>query len=442
MGIFDKLFGGKLEETLPAIAFGRYSDAFKQEAKYDSWDTSLSLFEENKYRESFEAFFDYLLDESQANFEYSVNGNVMDFKLLQGSKTITGKIGEEKIFAEARVARVKKKNIGMMRRMLELNFSLKYSRFAIDKDSNLTLIFDSYLLDGSPYKLYYALKEIAVNADKQDDLLLSEFPELEPINTGHLTEVSEEEKEVKYNYLLEQIKQVLEEIDSGKLNQDQYPGGIGYLLLDLAYRLDYLIKPEGSMMEVFERIHRLYFAPDGKSPAQKNLAMRKEFEELQKKTREDFDRELYIASSSFGITSPSNMQQLKTFIETELPNMDWYVENKHESVALAITSYILGYSAFNYAFQPPVKDMITLYFRVSEAAYFKALGFAPDFYNPETGELDSRALRQKLEDIEDKYRNEFPKLRIDAKDLQTGSLIEFGKSYLQILSGLDLEKKK
>ena len=51
---------------------------------------------------------------------------------------------------------------------------------------------------------------------------------------------------------------MLHEVDDGKLNPIQYPGGITYLLLDAIYKLDFLVRPEGQTMETIERIIAAY----------------------------------------------------------------------------------------------------------------------------------------------------------------------------------------
>jgi len=42
-------------------------------------------------------------------------------------------------------------------------------------DGHVVIIFDSTTIDGSPYKLYHALKEAANHADKKDDLIIYEL---------------------------------------------------------------------------------------------------------------------------------------------------------------------------------------------------------------------------------------------------------------------------
>jgi uncharacterized protein with ParB-like and HNH nuclease domain len=160
MGIFNRLFGGKKKkDSNPNIIFGRYSDSYKSDKKYDAWDAALEKFESQDYQESFLLFFEYLLDESQNNVLTRVNNGRIDFEILQGSKKIVGFVDDKIIKAEAKVAKMEVQTVGFLRRMVEGNFSLKYSRYALDDDNNLTLLFDSYLLDGSPYKLYYACSQ-------------------------------------------------------------------------------------------------------------------------------------------------------------------------------------------------------------------------------------------------------------------------------------------
>ncbi|MDX1476930.1 MAG: hypothetical protein R3301_04460 [Saprospiraceae bacterium] len=442
MRIFRNIFkGGEANGEDPPVRFGRYSDAYKAEEKYDAWDRSLALFEQGDYQASFAEFFVYLTDDQQDNVSTTVRDGKLQFELLQGSKLIEGEVGDEMIRAEAKVARAETLNIGFLRRMIEQNFQLKYSRYALDDQDNLTLLFDSYLLDGSPYKLYFALKEIAVNADKQDDLLIKEFDSLQPINTGHLQPVSDEHKQVKLAFLRRKIQSALDEIDNGRLNPEQYAGGIGYLLLDLAYRLDYLIKPEGSMMEAFERIHRLYFSQEHKSPLEKNIAIRKEFDEILARDDEDMSRELYDVSASFGITSPSTHEELVNFIDGEIHHMDWYAENNHTTVAMAIPGYITGYGLFNYAFPPPVRQLLHLYYRITEPEYFAALGFRETFVDA-AGRPHQRAIRRALRKVEEANRHRYPKLRIDPRVLDDQSWTAFAKSYFLMLRGLDLTKNK
>lgn len=442
MGLFDRLFRNTAEkEPQPDIKFGRYSDSYKEVANYKAWDQALDKFEEKEYLNAYREFFRYLRDEREDNVKYWEESSGIRFELYQGSKKITGFANPQKVKAEAKIARAEALNVGFMRRLMEKNFNLKYSRFALDDEGNLTIIFDTYTLDGSPYKLYYALKEVATNADKQDDLLIDEFRMLQPIDNFHLEAIPQAEKEVKYEYIVTQVQQTIEEFETGRLDRNEYPGGAAYLLLNLIYKLDYLIKPEGYMMEALEKIHRLYFAKDGKSIAQKNQALVKELGRLIDRPREEFFKEMYRVTSTFGITTPVNHDRVVSFIDGELPNMDWYLENNHLPVALAITGYIVGYCLFNYAVPKPDRDLFDLYFKIMEPDYFRKLGFTASFYDSENDKLNRRAIKKAIDAIMSNNSDQYTELNPATGSLDFRSLPGFAKSYLQMIRNLNMVKK-
>lgn len=441
MGLFDRIFGQQEKlEPQPDVRFGRYSDSYKLTSNYDAWDLALDKFEAENYLDSYRQFFVYLRDEKEDNVNYWEEEDGIRFELFQGSKKITGFANAKKLKAEAKVAQTESLNVGFMRRLIEQNFSLKYSRFALDKDKNISIVFDTYTLDGSPYKLYYALKELATNADKQDDLLLDEFAMLQPVETSHLIDLPEAEKNVKYVYIQREITEVFDEVNKGKLNVDQYPGGIAYLLLNLIYKLDYLIKPEGYMMEALERIHRIYFAKDNKSTSQKNQILCKDLKKLADRPQEDFFKEMYRVKSTFGITTPVNHDRVVSFIDGELNNMDWYKENKHPKIAISVPGYIVGYCLFNYAIPKPDRDLFHLYFQVIESGYFKQLGFTSNFYSIEEKKLNKKLIKRAIEQIVVDNKVKYPKLAPSYGTLNYDSLVNFAKSYLLMVRNLDMTK--
>jgi hypothetical protein len=442
MGLFNRLFGTsekKVEQ--PDVRFGRYSDSYKSSDNYRAWDEALEHFETEAFLESYKSFFRYLRDEREDNVRCWQQNEVVHFELYQGSKKICGTADAQHLRAEARIAHSNELNVNFMRQLIERNFDLSYSRFSLDDKNNITIVFDTFTLDGSPYKLYYALKEMAVNADKQDDLLLEEFKSLEQVENSHLTDLTDAEKEAKYHYFQQEIAGVLNEMEQGQLNREQYPGGIAYLLLDLTYRLDYLTKPEGYTMEVLERMHRLYFAKDNKTIAQKNKLLVKEFRKLAERPKADFFREMYRVKTTFGITAPVNHEQVASVIDGEINNMDWYRDNGYAKIAQAIPHYIVGFSIFNYALPKPDRDLFHLYFQITEQAYFQSLGFTLDFYDPIKNSFNRRAIRRAIEQIveenEDKYEPVSPLYSI----LRYESMVDFSKSFLLMVRNLEVMKR-
>lgn len=445
MNFWDKIFGNKSEQNkaVPRIRFGRYSDSYKEKPQYDAWETSLDLFEESNYLESYKAFFTYLRDEKEDNVRWMEEEGGIRFEILQGSKRVSGFADARQVKAEARIAQAKELSVAFMRRLVESNYTLEHSRYALDNEDNLVVKFDTSTLDGSPYKLYYALKEVAINADKQDDLLIDEFNSLlTPVEMGSKTDISLAEKEVKYNFIKTQIQAVLDDIDKGMLNAEKYPGGISYLLLGLAYKIDFLTVPEGFMMETIERIHRTYFNTDDKTMLQKNIFIRKELEKINNRSKELIFSELYSTSVSFGIVAPKGHDSVASIIEGELPNMDWYEENKHEKVALSVTAYIVGNALFNYALPKPVKQLLELYYRVLESQYFTDLGFLPPYFDSDKKVFNQKDIKTAIRLVTDASKDKFPNLAPDLATLDFSTPCRFARTYLLMIKNLDFTPKK
>src|SRR6185369_1917022 len=215
--MFDKLFGrGKKKEGPspdPGIPFGRYSDNNKPAAKVTRWTDADNLFKEKKFVNSFDAFFEYLRDDEMQNVVYERNEAEGRFEFYQGSKIVRGSFNGESVKAEVTLARMPQPSVPVMRRLLEMNFNLYYSRFALDND-RLCMRFDSDIRTANPSKLYYGLKEIATKGDKQDDLLVQDFSILQSTDSEHVAQVPDAEKQIKYDWFQKWLKQTLDLIAS------------------------------------------------------------------------------------------------------------------------------------------------------------------------------------------------------------------------------------
>ncbi|MEL6943503.1 MAG: hypothetical protein AAFO82_12605 [Bacteroidota bacterium] len=443
MGLFDRIFQKAKEPSEePVIRFGRYSDSYKEDENYEAWNAAIESFTEGNYLDSYRHFFQYLRDEEEDNVHFKEENGKLYFEFFQGSKRVWGEANLLKFKAEAKIAHTEDFNVRFLRRLLEQNFGLKYSRFALDEDNNICIVFDTYTLDGSPYKLYYALKELAVNADKQDDLLLDEFKHLlDAVEDKHIQPIEETEKEIKHSFIIRKIEELLQAIEQSPLSPKEYPGAISYLLLSLTYKLDYLIKPEGYMMEALERIHRKYFAKDDFSNVEKNEYLQEEFRKLLERSKEDYFRELYFTTATFGITSPENHNRVANFIQMELRNMDWYYENHYLQIATAIPNYIVGYCMFNYAVPKPDRQLFQLYYRITESHFFRELGFQTIFYDQTTKQFDRKAIRRAIDEIRLKNADQYPHFRPVLGQLNYDNLAAFSRSYLEMIQDLDLSRR-
>ncbi|HHM20586.1 MAG TPA: hypothetical protein ENJ20_01065 [Bacteroidetes bacterium] len=435
MKFFEKIFGSNPPANQPDIRFGRYSDAYHTPARDEAFDRAVDHFEQKRYLDAYKAFFDYLKNEEEDNVKIREENGTVKFEFFQGSKKITGFGNAQKLYAKAKIAKAKKLQASFMRRLLEKNFELKFCRFTLTPENEITIAFDTYTEDGAPFKLYAALKELATHADKQDDLLLDEFDSLEPAGLYIRRKLPDWEKEVKYNYIIQQVQAAFDEIDTGQLNHRQYPVAGTYLLLFLCYKLDYLVKPEGYMMETLERIHRLAYGQDGKNAAQKNQLLRKEFEKLIARPKDLFFKEMYEVTATFGITTPIDHQKVKLAIDQELPHAKWYRQHGHDAIAIAIPGFIASRCLFYFAMPQPDKDLFHLLLQILEADYFEKLGFQNYCTN---GLPNEKKIKKQIREIAARHRPDYPLLRPDTRLLRFDSMPELAASFCLMIRELDI----
>jgi hypothetical protein len=438
MSLLSRLFSNKLSEkhSSPNIRFGRYSDSYKQSTKYDAWDVAVAAFEKCDYMDTYTAFFHYLRDDSENNVQFSGNDKALNFTVLQGSKKITGTATPEFVQAEVKIAKTTTLNVTIMRRLMEANARLDYCRYALDDENRLVMTFSTSSLDGSPYKIYYALKEMAIHADKLDDLLLDEFETLEAIEIDHLLQLPVAEKTAKYDFIVGEIIRIFNVIDHNPLNADQHPKAIAYLLLSLTYKLDYLTKPEGFMMDVLENIHRVQ-GDETKHLAQRNQLIRKRLTELLQRPEAAFFKEMYQAPLTFGIVAAAPHEQFTTFVTNELSAMNWYVELGHHEIAKAIPDFVVGYALFNYVLPRPDRDLLHLYYEVSEYKYFENLGFSQDYVSKEQ-QINPKPIKKAIKRITETNIAKYPNFKPDANVLDFTSMLAFVRSYIYMVANTNV----
>lgn len=443
MTLFDRIFGGLNEhKDDPVIKFGRFTDAHKSQKQLDAWEEALACYNQDQFSDSLLKTLEYLKDDTEDNVIFTQSKDEITFEIRQGSKCIHGVMNNKKIHAEAKVVRTNGYSIGYLRRMIEKNYSLNYSRFALDPENNLTIVFDTVITNSSPFKLYKAFKEMAIHADKQDDILLDEFASLSPINQGHLTPLTDNEKEAKYNYLISKTNLILSQIDQLKLSPDKKPGAESYLLLDLIYRLDYLISPEGKTMEAFEKIHRTYYKKNGKSVGQKNAKLISQLKEIITRPKDSFLSEFYNITSTFGITNPVPHAKLVEIIDPEIKYLNWYMQNKQPVVAEAVCGFIAGYALFSFALPKPDHQLLHLYLSITEAVFFNDLGMNKIYVDPESKKVNKSLIEKELKDIEESNKDDYPELDLPIGNLNYNSISQFSRSYFLMLRQLVVVKKE
>ena len=435
--MFDKLFGrGKKKPENPEISFGRYSDNNKTVEKVRRWTDADNLFKQQAYYDSIDAFFDYLADDKQTNVIIRRNNDTGTFEIFQGSKIVRGEFDKESLKAEITLARMPQASIPVMRRLLEMNFTLYYSRYALDND-RLCMRFDSDIRTANPNKLYYGLKELAIKADKLDDLLVQEFAALQTVDTEHIIEISQTEKDVKFDFMMRWIRETLDYAAS--LDADKFSGGIAYLLLSLAFRIDYLICPDGKLLNELEKVVEIYYRKDEKQTMERNQGMIEGYKKLLNKTKEEVYPFLFRSKHTFAIVMPQHHQTVADAINSAAQNVIWYRDNSYPIIANNVMEYALSFSQYSYSLPKPLSDLILLYMQINFREYFEALGFTVPYYEAAANRFDPEAIREKIEEIIEAWKPKYPKLVFRMETLKFNNLVTFNSSYSTEITFLNFD---
>jgi hypothetical protein len=429
MSLISKIFGK--QEPRPAetgIVFGRFTDLNKTEAQLEQWDKAVSLFRHKKYHDSIENLLEYLRRPSVNNVHLEKGENNLSFSINQGSTLIQGSAGEDSIKAEAKIIEFEKPQAPLMRKLLEMNFGLQYSFFSLNENA-VYLKFESSISELSPDKFYYALKELATTSDKQDDLLTTEFKALKPVTLTHIIEVSGLEKKIKYKYFKTWIESAFAK--AGELNEEQQQGAISYLYLALIYKMDYLLKPEGQLLNELEKIQAIFFSGESNSVIEKNRKIKDAFQVLLNKPEEEIAKSFYNIKNTFGIVNPATFQQVADFVFTEAEKVKWYRDNNMPEIEIAAYEYIIGYCFFNFGMYEPCIELLHLVMQVLNPQFFKEMGFSQEFYNFKTGRLEKEAIEDEITRIMKTGRKRFPHLMFLVTNLKFNSRGDFCSSFLK-----------
>jgi len=429
MGLFSKKSDSAEKVTgNPSVQFGRYTDRHKSPEQISSWDKSLALYKENKYLESYHEFFLYLRDASVDNVKINKDSSKVSFEIIQGSKIVKGYVDNKRVEAEAEVATFDNKpHVAVMRKLLSVNYNLFFSKFAL-KDNVFTLKFTAPIQDAPPPALYASLKEVANQSDKYDDVLTEEFSFLKPVNMDHIEELPEDEKEVKYNSIKEMITNTLNRIN--ELAEHDFAGARSFLLLQLTFKMYYLMAPEGVLLDDLRFIQGIFFRQDNSNTAERNHLMIQEFNNILNKPKEEIVKSLYKTKATFAVVTPTAFKTISDFIYNEIGKINWYRDNKYYDIQQAICDYIVAYSEFFYGMDAPIYDLFDIYWKTTNDKYYNELGFNVSYYNSESKKFKQADIENDILKVIKDHKKKYPFIDFKTHTLKYDNLAEFSTSFL------------
>lgn len=414
-----------------SITFGRFTDAFKSKSYGDKWIECEKLYNDKNYIAAYKLFFEYLKDPEIENVFYSADNSTLKFQLIQGSKEIRGYFDGSRITAMSVIAGYDSVNVAVFRRLMEMNYTLYYTRFAV-KDNKIVLKFDSDILDCSPNKLYYGLKELATRADRQDDILISEFKSLIDIESKSGS-YSQTELDIMKKYYRKWISECLEKINT--LNKEQYSGAISYILLNILYRIDYLLIPHGTILNEILSISWTYFNDKDSTLAQKISVLESDLKKLLEYDDTKLEKNFRKTIATFGTVIPSVKQSVDEAITNNIQNTKWYIDNNHPDIALNILEYIIGYSLFSYGLNQSLKRLLGLIYRVINSDYVSEIGFEENLVV--NNSVNKEYVEKKFLEYISLDTAEYPELKMNFENIKYDSVFSFAKSALEEIQKLN-----
>ncbi|RYZ56050.1 MAG: hypothetical protein EOP49_01435 [Sphingobacteriales bacterium] len=428
-------------EGMQGVRLGRYSDNNKSAQKTQSWYQAEDRFKEKDFEKAFVSFFDYLRDEEEDNVIFNQDGPRFTFTIIQGSKKVHGSCDGKTISGRSPLAVMETPSTAVMRRLLEMNYSLYYSHSGMDEGNTLYMVFNTDVASTNPSKLYYGLRELATKSDRQDDLLLSDFSSLKPTDHEHILPLRDEEVDLKYRYFRKWIEETLKRVS--ELNHDSFSGSIAYLLLTLIYRIDYLILPEAKLLSELEKINGMYWdKKDEIALVERNQMMKDGLRKLLDISRDDFAKSLYRSRSTFSIATPPKPEKVRDHISSANKDSAWYIENKYPDIAQVINEYGMVYNHFIYSMPRVQSDLIKIYMAVMHPDFFAEMGMKNPFYDRETKALNKEAITRAINQATGRYKDKFKNMKWDHNRISYENLYEFGVDFSEQLSNLNLETKR
>lgn len=417
----------------PDIRFGRYSDAYKDAGRYVFWDKAVLMFEQKQYLTAFEALFDYLYDPDEDNVKHRREGDNLYFEVVQGSKKIIGTVAPTYVTAEIDVVRCTNLSLPFMRRLVEMNFDFQFCRFALHNDT-VYLKYDTHTADALPEKIYLALREMATQADKYDDLFVASFPHVMPSQYTTQIPLPEQEQAIKYAYLQRWISNASDLIH--RLDANAQAVAISYILLNTALKIDYLVVPQGNATDKIEFINELYYTESDTTILERNTRSLRELMAIQQFSPEDLQRELYQVQATFGLASYAQPHIVIGAIGSIINDIAQCADRRYPAITQHITECAVQYALFHLGMPPCLRCYLHFIVQCLNADYFKELGFTPNYADLSNANAkpNAKPIKQTLAELQKNAQITFPDFAISISSLQFKTLLEFIHSLLQALS--------
>lgn len=418
--------------------FGRFISYKKTAQQHEQYQESKKAFTEQRYIDGYEHYFNYLRffysDEDSGNISYRKDENSLEFTLIQGSAIIKGDITHRRLSAHANIAHTIKDNIAVMRRLLEKNYMYTYTTFFLEKETlKAKIYFDNISL--SPQKIFFPLRELALNADKEKELLLDEFNDLDAVELDHIEAMDNHLKETKVRFFREWIDKTQQKVSL--LPTQEQSGAIAFVWLTLLLRIDYYVTPRGKLgFDIYEAVQE-YYLDDNKLIEEKNDALQKVVEKFKDLDSQKLSKSLYSVKQTFDIFNTNSLDEIRAFVDETLGKVIWYKEHRYEEIIMSIYEYMGLYMLFNFGMNDCLRELVQLNVRLHNTDFNSALGLKSLYKNEQ---IDRSSLIKNIHTILESYSKRYPHLHDFSPTLNFESDEKFHHSYYNALKNLNFSE--
>ncbi|QFR42967.1 hypothetical protein CVO_06395 [Sulfurimonas sp. CVO] len=421
-------------------SFGRGINASLCKDEENLFNKSYEAFEKKEILNAYEYFFKSLENFSNGQSNQNViivkKDNKLNFEIFQGTARITGTITKENLYAEVIITKKTLANVALKRLLLERNYQLTYAYYFSDNEYiKLKLYLDNITM--TPQKVFYPLREIALNSDFDKEYTKSEFPKITLEDIKHLKSMDEEELRLKYDFMQRWIDEINAKIAT--LPSNDNAAMQSFILLYLIFKIDYLIVPKYGIFQKSSKKITEYFSDENLTVESKNEEIRKYINELHEMNFEEFKTNFYDAKYTFNPSDKSPHEEIEIFINESLAKIRWYKNNRYNQVIPTMYKYVALYLLYNYGLHPVTKALLHTLVEIQNPAFFKALGY-DTLYNEQEATFSKKAIISKIEDIISPYQSRYKMLKPFGDKLNFTSLNEFSNSFYLQLKNLDFEE--
>lgn len=434
--------------------WGRFSDINKSKHQLNEWNTSLEYFENQQYLLGFQHLLNYIQNADKSNVQYQNQKENILFTVFHNQLKIEGNFNLENLNIALPIANLKQKPLPLLRKILSVNYDLNYSRFVIENEQ---LILKGFLtsIEYNPYLIYNLIQEIALKGDLVINGILNDKAKGDKLEGVEILKNFNPSPllDIRWKILNEWITKTIQR--SNEISLKGISGGASYLLLNLAYRIDYFLSPTGPLQMSIEKIHSDFFMEDNLTTEEKNKKMVDTFTFIQNKLQNFPKYFLFTdATYSFSFTSNSKIDAIINHLSKSLENYLWYQENNYPDVALECFEYGVLYNTFNYKIPSVLEDLFELFMAIINFETAKTLNYPYELYDNQkkfviqskflgifgkevTSHFNQTQIHNLIQQINNKHKLNYPKFNFRYENLVFDNLLSFAISFTKELIQCD-----